>query len=744
MFTIITNDLSAAQKSQLSAALARTGTASSVIVSIGTVIQHYPAVLIGQDALNYYYPGLRLDAVHGYVLDKMFIPCLSPAAIFDSPDVSHWIDLSLRKAKRLAEGQPLDSPAELIVSPTYQQVKSYLAACAASPQVCVDIETSMDTQEITAIAFALSPLSAISIPFAKQYMEDYWSPEDERDIWLMVYSLLSTKSVAKVFQNFIFDTMVLANHGLQTAGIIDDTLIIANLLNPELPKGLADLARIYCYAPPWKHMKDFNLTGDPEAFWRYNALDASKTFQIYLKQVQDLESRKLLDFYTQYVKPLGPLVYDSCTHGIAVDTAALDNMKVQMEQLLQPVEDRLAEIAEPYSAAFAKQVKKRNKEKDVKGPSPKTGKQIVIEKGYDFSFEPFNPRSPEQVKELLRVFGYRIPTYRGKETTDRNALLKLNRKKPDEFITLLLRHGKLAKLKSSYLSLALDRDGRCHYSYNIGGTRSGRFSCQATSWGTGLNIQTIPRRSPDVPFNIKDCFVPDQDHVLVEVDLSQAELRVVAWLAREEKLIDLMERNEDVHQYTADQISKISNLICPRQLGKRINHASNYGMGPGKFADSCLLEADLVISVVDAATLLNARQKTFPAIYGWQRSIEDTIRRTRRLVSPHGRERYFYGIPNDEMFREALSFIPQATVVDTLNAAWIALSRNAGYNVDFRVLAQIHDSLLISVKADKLDWLKELINVAFRGQSLDINGYNRIIPWDIKVLGNSWGGKSVD
>jgi uracil-DNA glycosylase family 4 len=680
-------------------------------------------VACGDTALQALCPGHKIGDAQCYVLDRgnyLVVPAYHPAFIFRQPDWGHWLTWALKKAQKLVTTPSLRTPRlEPKIRPSCDEAIAWLRHCRGVESVSIDIEKTLHTHEITCIGLATSATDVLTIPFADKGLTDYWTSQEEAQVWLELKETLEAPN-EKIFQNFIFDALVLRHAGLPLRGKIYDTLIAGNLLNPELPKGLADLARLHLYCAPWKSNKDYHLTGNVEDFWAYNATDAAYTFAIATDQKEWLQVRKLSDFHEVQLRPLMPLVLDTCSRGIRVDQQELQTLDSRITEALKPVLQTLKEIGDPLVPP--KRVKRRKNKEDY-----------FVEKPQEF-----NPASPKQVKEVLATLGYRIPTKDGKETTDRSALLKLNRKNPHAFIAGLLSHSRLAKLKSSYTQIHLDEDGRCRFSYNIAGTKSGRFSASATPWDTGLNIQTVPRKDPTLDLNLRRIFIPDPGMQLLQVDLSQAELRVVAWLARDEKLTRLLEEKQDVHQFVADEVQRISGLNCPRQLGKRINHAANYGMGADKFADSCLVEADLALSVQDAQRLLDARARAFPAIPLWHRSIEATVRKTRRLCSPHGRERFFYGLLNSETFREALSFIPQATVVDTLNAAWRDLAKSLEYNKTFNVLQQGHDSLLIQVQDGMVDSLVSTINTTFGNQHHVIHGDMKLIPWDIAV-GPTWG-----
>lgn len=686
-----------------------------------------------------------VDAIHSYILPRhdgsFIIPTYDPNDLFASPDYGHWIEHALKKARLFAQGRlVIDLPVNVIRPTDVPSLFDALARASQEPVVAIDIECIPDLCELTSIAIAFSDTYSIVIPFVSRGLEPYWSEEQEVLVWNMLAQFLASDQ-KKLFHNFIFDTQVLRKNGLEVRGEIDDTMLRANALNPLLNKGLKDLVRIYCLCEPWKDKKDFLLTGDPESFWLYNATDAAKTYKVYLHQEHELKARNVKAHYDSFIKPLIPLVTHLCTTGISVNVNKLKEFDQTLELALNPINEELQRIIGPLFEKVAKKNKVRNKEKDKYGPSPKTGKQIVIEKGYDETIEPFNPRSPEQVKTALTLLGYRIPIKRGKPTTDRESLLKIYHKKPHPFIKSLLEYARLAKLRSSYTSITLDQDDQCRFSINIAGTISGRFSAAKTAWNTGLNVQTVPRGT-EAGVNVKSLFVPRRGMQFLEVDLSQAELRIVAWLSNETKLMELFAKNEDVHDYTAKRIEEISGIHCPRQLGKRINHASNYGMGPAKFAVSCLVEAGIDISVDTAGSLLAARAKTFPQIGVWHRELQATLHRSRILVSPYGRAISFYGPITDDTLRQALSFIPQATVVDALNSAWqrIEAVRCADPNTEpfFRTVIQVHDSLLFEVEESRVLDLARIISAELDGQYIPIRGVNHVIPHDFKV-GPSWG-----
>jgi len=280
----------------------------------------------------------------------------------------------------------------------------------------------------------------------------------------------------------------------------------------------------------------------------------------------------------------------------------------------------------------------------------------------------------------------------------------------------------VSKILSTYLEVNLDDDKRIRCSYLIHGTETGRLSSRQTLRGTGTNLQNIPSG------DIRRLFIADSGCVLINADLSQAEARVVAYLANETRLIRVFEGGGDIHRKNAANI-----FGCPeeevtdeqRQLAKRVVHASNYGMGPRTFAKQ------IGCSEAEAKRLLNRYFATYPGIRNWHVAVADELRRKRQLTNPFGRKRVFFGRWGDSLTKEGLAFVPQSTVADIVNEAIIELDR-AGY----MVLLQVHDSLVVQVRTEALEEGVDRIRKALT-KPIEINGRVLTIPVDVKV-GKNW------
>lgn len=190
--------------------------------------------------------------------------------------------------------------------------------------------------------------------------------------------------------------------------------------------------------------------------------------------------------------------------------------------------------------------------------------------------------------------------------------------------------------------------------------------------------------------------------IFVQIDLKQAESRFVAYDSADADLIRMLEDPVcDIHRYVAAEIfQKPESEITyeQRQLGKKSGHGANYSMGASTFQDSCLREMNLVLSRKEASNVLEAYHRLFPGIRAWHRSIQETVRRERKLATPLGRERYFYGRMDDSTFREAYAYRPQSSIPDIINRLMLGLwdARSAGQFPSLWMHLQCHDSLTLS------------------------------------------------
>ena len=374
-----------------------------------------------------------------------------------------------------------------------------------------------------------------------------------------------------------------------------------------------------------------------------------------------------------------------------------------------------------------------------------------------------------------------IPPYynEGKVTVDDLALQRLSRgtaKRPG------LRQAKLVqdirslqKLHGTYLNIEFDPDGRMRCSYNPRGTKFGRLSSSKTIFGTGTNNQNLPQE-------FKRFLVADTGCVFWEVDKRQAEWVVVAYLTGDANMLSAVENGLDTHVHTAslifgankdiitlenklvgmfsepDTISEIrasepllaeytSNFprtMSGRQCGKKSNHGLNYDESPGRWS----LENEVELS--EGKRVHAMYHNSYPGIRIWYESIKRQLQRDRTLTNCFGRKCRFMGGWDIDLFKSAYSYLPQSTVVDSLNQGMVKiyadehLCNTQFYNID--ILAQVHDSVLMQIPIEVVRQVARFLEVQaiiydMVSPELHYNGRSFKIATDSK-FGMNWGGAS--
>lgn len=593
---------------------------------------------------------------------------LHPERVFREHDSKFYLRLGASRALRESRFPEIRRPIRNIITrPTAVEACRWLRRATRASWLSVDIETSQG--QITCIGFATHPSEAISIPTRPS---DWPSLSDFHMIWKYI-ALVLQGDAKKVLQNGIYDFSYLSAYGIRPNNFYWDTMLAQRVLFPEFASGLDNIARIYTEATYWKDdAKDWSARMDPDSLYLYNGRDVCETLAAAWAQRVELVKRGLMPFYRYIMEMASGPVLEMSWRGLKLDVAE---------------RDRLLKDAEVKSAELEK---------------------IINDESQRLLQRETNPRSPKQVKELLYAAGFkRLPLKDGKESSDKTALLKLQLRKPDSLLLkALIEVSEVNKEISSYLRTEISSDGCMHYTLYTLGTETQRMSCSKDPWDRGLNAQTLPS-------HLKSMFTTEApDNVFVEVDLRQADARVVAWDSPDALLMEFFKTGRDIHRYVASQ-REIFNCAesavtkDQRQLGKKIGHAENYGVESQTLAESCLKEMNLVISVQRAAEMQQGYRRTFPGVTRRKERIRNEIARTRVIYSPTGFHRHFNGRFAPDLFREAYAFLPQHLVAYAINQLILHVWRNRPTGVMIKL--QVHDSALFEVPRSKLDELLALI-----------------------------------
>ena len=621
------------------------------------------------------------------------IPTYTPTQVLHEWRQRTAVVCDLTKAKK-ESNYPEIRQTDRFLEVAYQSSRAieYLTFLKGEKYVSFDIETESD--QVTCIGFgcASRPNWAVCIPFWFGQSGSLHSEESEGEIWGLIRDILEDNNIRKCAQNGMYDIEFLQRTtNIRTCNFSFDTMLAFHVLQLELEKGLGFLVSLYTDHPYYKHqIKSPSM----DEYFKYNATDACLTMEIALKLEQELHDEHLADFYYSFVHSLVDPMLDMQFRGIRFDYLRRNTIKKQYQESVAVLQRNLDTMV---------------------------GRAI-------------NVNSPKQMKEWLYGkgegnLGLKEKTKKRKSTgevtiaADEEAIKDLYRESKHEGLQIVLKIREKNKLLSTYLETKLDEDKRMRCSYIITGTETGRISSRATLRGTGTNLQNIPDG------DIRSLFLPDTGYTLINADLSQAEARVVAYLAGERALIRVFEEGGDIHRKNAANIFKVREEEVTkeqRDMAKRIVHASNYGMGPNTFAKNA------GISVADSKKLLNQYFATYPGIVNWHNETKAKVKKTRKLITPFGRVRYFYSRWDESMFKEALAYVPQSTVADLLNQGLLCVYGHKW----IELLAQVHDSILVQVPTERVEEAILIIKCCL-DVSVDIGGKTLRIPSDFKY-GENW------
>ena len=292
-------------------------------------------------------------------------------------------------------------------------------------------------------------------------------------------------------------------------------------------------------------------------------------------------------------------------------------------------------------------------------------------------------------------------------STNVDVLNKLKNDYP--IVSDVLEYRQVAKLKSTYadgLSAFISEDGRIHGTFNQTITATGRIS------STEPNLQNIPMRT-ELGRSIRKVFIPKEGYVFVDADYSQIELRVLAHMSGDEKLIAAFNADEDIHAITASQvfgvpIEDVDSLM--RRNAKAVNFGIVYGISAFGLAE------DLNISRKEASDYIDSYFATYPDV---KKFIDDSVenaKKTGMTKTMFGRIRQIPELSSSNFMqrsfgeRIAMNSPIQGTAADIIKIAMIKVSdRLKKENCESSLILQIHDELLIETKEDEVPLVKKIL-----------------------------------
>ena len=412
-----------------------------------------------------------------------------------------------------------------------------------------------------------------------------------------------------------------------------------------------------------------------EKLWVYNAIDTCVTYEVLDALLPQLTPTTRATY--NFSKSLQGVILEMNARGVLIDLARRDQVLADYRRDVNRLSSQL---------------------------------NTIIRDGIGWDFEITKNRknpwpSDAQLQHLFfDIMGLPTQWQRGangerRPTVNRGALEKLEHYFYAEPIVRHLYSLRELGKKISFLSTAVDTDGRLRTSFNIAGTTTGRLASSYSDFGTGTNLQNVENR-------LRSVFIADPGYKFCNIDLEQSDSRAVGaiqWnLFRDGKYLNACESG-DLHTSVARiafrQLPFTGKLSDDRTIAnshfyrefnfrdasKRLGHGTNYQGQPDKMSRATH------IPIGDIIRFQNEYLTAFPAFRLWWQWVEEQIRHVQRLETFLGRQRHFFGHWRDsETIRQAIAYEPQSVTADTINRGMLDVWKTNRVHL----LLQVHDSIL--------------------------------------------------
>ena len=334
-----------------------------------------------------------------------------------------------------------------------------------------------------------------------------------------------------------------------------------------------------------------------------------------------------------------------------------------------------------------------------------------IEKAiYEEAGEEFNINSPKQLGDILFV-KMNLPS--GKKTktgysTDVMVLEDLE-SYGYNIARLLLDYRKLNKLKTTYVDTLpnlVDSNSRIHTSFNQIGTATGRLSSSEP------NLQNIPVKTDD-GIKIREGFVAGEGKVLMSIDYSQVELRVLTSMSKDENLIEAYREEKDLHDLTARRIFNLSDSDDVTREQRTIAKIINFSIIYGKTAFG--LAKELKIPVKDASEYIKKYFEQYPRVTTFEKEVIEFGEEHGYVKTLFGRKRYISGIDSKnktikaQAERMAVNTVIQGTAAEILKKVMLKVYETLKDKDDIALLLQVHDELIFEVEESSVEKYSEIL-----------------------------------
>jgi DNA polymerase-1 len=541
--------------------------------------------------------------------------------------------------------------------------------------VCVDTETtSLEPMNarLVGLSFSVEPLYAAYLPLAHLYAGAPLQL-DEAMVLEKLKAWYQDPSARKVGQNLKYDRHVLANHGIELAGIEHDTMLQSYVLESDKAHDMDALAARHLGL---KTITFAEVAGKGaqaigfeqvsiEAATTYSAEDADVTLQLHQHMLPLLDAdARLAHIYRDIEMPVLEVLYRMERNGVLIDPGLLAIQSGELGVKMLETENRAHEVAGG----------------------------------------PFNLNSPKQIQEILfEKQGLPVvkKTPSGTPSTDEDVLQQLADDYP--LPKLILDYRGLTKLKSTYTDklprMVNARTGRVHTNYGQAVAVTGRLA------STDPNLQNIPVRTAEGR-RIREAFIATPGSHIVSADYSQIELRIMAHISQDASLLRAFAEGEDVHRATAAEVFglKLGAVSSEqRRYAKVINFGLIYGMSAFGLAKQLGLERSA------AQNYIQRYFERYPGVDRYMKETRELARKQGYVETVLGRRLWLPEIKSGSPGRRqgaeraAINAPMQGTAADIVKLAMIAVQNWLDKErLASMLIMQVHDELVLEVPDKEL------------------------------------------
>ena len=598
-----------------------------------------------------------------------------------APAGTQQLNLFGEEPLQVSETRPLyssESKLKTRVVDSLAGLESLEKTLKAASVISFDTETT-STDEMTA--------SLVGISLAMKDGEGYYIPVGHNagtqlPLEQVVTALrrpLTDARIPKIGHHLKYDFIMLARYGIRAAPLGFDTMVAEWVLDPGSRNlGLKNLAgarlgesmtRIEELIGTGKNQRSMAEVIIAEAA-PYAAADAETTLRLRpLLEAELKRVPKLWDLFVNIEMPLIPVLADMEMAGIALDRDFFASFSVELNERITALE-----------------------------------KQVYTAVG-----KIFNLNSTQQLSDVLFGTLRLSPPDKGRKTasghysTAAGVLDGMSGQHP--VVDMILEYRELSKLKSTYVdALPMQihpEDGRVHTSFSQTATVTGRLS------SSDPNLQNIPTRT-DLGRRVRRGFVADPGNVLVSLDYSQIELRIVAHMAGDEAMLNAFRAGQDIHATTAAAIYGVPLAAVTKEM-RRHSKAINFGLIYGMSAFGLTRSTELTLS--ESQDFVEAYFRQFPGVKKYLDGIRKEAARTGYVETMLGRRRYFPNLKSglnqamrNREEREAINAPIQGTAADIIKIAMIRIPPAlAKAGLLGKMLLQVHDELVIECPHTELN-----------------------------------------